>query len=336
MPDPPIDPALELFSFGMLVLSVTACMQVLAMHRRGGVLTYEPRRPVPWNAIGCTLAALVLLNVAVSALLSNGTAVAGDETLKSPSVSTLVSGMILQLVIVLGFLLVVAVLSKATLNDVGLPATLRMLVRDVLVGAAACLTALAPVHTVQQVMMFLVFGKPTTSAHPFIKRVIESPDSGLLLWTGVATVIVAPICEEITFRLLLQGWLERWEDKRLGWRHMAAESPAIDQDLLISSETETNAPRPSTEIVPALANPEPPRRGIGGLRYGWFPIIVSAAVFGIAHVGYGPEPVPIFLLGLVLGYVYQRTHRIVPSIVAHALFNLFTIFVLWRMLYSHG
>ena len=34
---------------------------------------------------------------------------------------------------------------------------------------------------------------------------------------------------------------------------------------------------------------------------------------------------------LLLGYVYQRTHRIVPSIVAHGLFNLLTMLTLWRM-----
>jgi membrane protease YdiL (CAAX protease family) len=38
----------------------------------------------------------------------------------------------------------------------------------------------------------------------------------------------------------------------------------------------------------------------------------------------------------VLGFLYQRTHRIIPGIVAHALFNLFTMIILWRMVYHHG
>jgi membrane protease YdiL (CAAX protease family) len=94
-------------------------------------------------------------------------------------------------------------------------------------------------------------------------------------------------------------------------------------------------------MSPVVANDlsfesEPPRRGIAGLPYGWFPILISSIAFGLAHFGYGPEPVPLFLLALVLGHLYQRTHRIIPGIVAHALFNLFSMIILWRVLYHHG
>ena len=82
-----------------------------------------------------------------------------------------------------------------------------------------------------------------------------------------------------------------------------------------------------------MVKPTPPRKGVLGLPHGTFPIFVSALLFGLAHFGYGPEPVPIFMLGLALGFVYQRTHKIVPSIVAHSLFNLFTMVVLWRTIF---
>ena len=61
------------------------------------------------------------------------------------------------------------------------------------------------------------------------------------------------------------------------------------------------------------------------------PILISSVLFALAHFGYGPEPVPLFFLALILGYVYQRTHRIIPCIVTHALFNLVTVIALWRM-----
>jgi membrane protease YdiL (CAAX protease family) len=42
-----------------------------------------------------------------------------------------------------------------------------------------------------------------------------------------------------------------------------------------------------------------------------------------------PDPVALFILALVLGTLYYRTHRIVPSIVTHAAFNATTLLLLW-------
>lgn len=38
-----------------------------------------------------------------------------------------------------------------------------------------------------------------------------------------------------------------------------------------------------------------------------------------------PDPVPLFLLALTFGYLYQRTHRITPSLLLHAAFNAMSI-----------
>src|SRR6476620_8349482 len=116
MPQPPIDPALELFEIGTLLLSIVACMNVIFMRRSGPVLPYEPRRPVPWGAIGGILAATFLLFTAISAL-------GGDEG-GSPqplAPSSLIVAMLEQLFIVGGFLFLIAVLTKATPRDLGLP-----------------------------------------------------------------------------------------------------------------------------------------------------------------------------------------------------------------------
>jgi membrane protease YdiL (CAAX protease family) len=42
-----------------------------------------------------------------------------------------------------------------------------------------------------------------------------------------------------------------------------------------------------------------------------------------------PDPVPLFFFALVLGTIYYRTHRILPTIVTHAAFNATTLLVLW-------
>src|SRR6476660_2062112 len=140
MPQPPIDPALELFEIGTLLLSIVACMNVIFMRRSGPVLPYEPRRPVPWGPVVCILAAYFLS----AALL----APRGDDADSSQPVapSALIVGILVELSIVGGILFFVAVLTKATPRDLGLPANVDQWMRDLCIGGAACLAALAPVH----------------------------------------------------------------------------------------------------------------------------------------------------------------------------------------------
>lgn len=65
-------------------------------------------------------------------------------------------------------------------------------------------------------------------------------------------------------------------------------------------------------------------RELRGFRAGW-PIVVSATLFAGIHVAHGPDFVALFLLSLGQGYLYQRTHRIVPVILVHLLMNLFSM-----------
>jgi len=60
-----------------------------------------------------------------------------------------------------------------------------------------------------------------------------------------------------------------------------------------------------------------PRR----IPLGLVPILISSSTFAALHAGYGPDPIPIFILALGLGYVYSRTHRIWPGLVLHMSLN---------------
>jgi membrane protease YdiL (CAAX protease family) len=44
---------------------------------------------------------------------------------------------------------------------------------------------------------------------------------------------------------------------------------------------------------------------------------------------FAPDPIPLFFFAVVLGLLYQRTHRLVPSIVLHALLNFCSLAVFW-------
>lgn len=322
MPDISHDSLLNAFVVGSMVLSAIAGLQLAVLRRSGPLLQFEPRQPVPWNFSGALLPILLLGMTIFEQWHSHGKA-------KDMQASGLLNYIVGQSVVVGGFLFVVAVLSGASRFDLGLPRNFRQVLGDCFIGAIACLAALAPIHIVQICFVWWLFPNEKTSGHPLIKMVESGPlDFTLLLLTGVTAVLVAPVCEEIMFRLLLQGWLEKWEDRRLHWRSRDQAAHQNIESAASGANIDLTADQPPDD--------SPPRIGAFGIAHGWVPILVSATLFGIAHYGYGPEPVPLFLFGLVLGYLYQRTHRILPGIVAHALFNLFTMIVLWRMLYHHA
>lgn len=63
--------------------------------------------------------------------------------------------------------------------------------------------------------------------------------------------------------------------------------------------------------------------------FGGVPIVISSLTFALMHWNQGAAAAPLFLFALVLGFLYFQTHRLLPSIVAHAMLNLFTMLNLW-------
>jgi membrane protease YdiL (CAAX protease family) len=51
----------------------------------------------------------------------------------------------------------------------------------------------------------------TDDSHPLTRILADSRDPGVILLCLVSAVIIAPISEELVFRLVLQGWLESLE-----------------------------------------------------------------------------------------------------------------------------
>ncbi len=185
--------------------------------------------------------------------------------------------------------------------------------------------------------------------HPTLDLI--SPDASWLtiLSAWWMAVLVAPIAEEIFFRGVLQGWLSRLfvndlrpEAKLIGGWPVGqliagnAESVSFDQQLHPSrnavSTAESISANAQVETNPyeSPTNPsnKPRRASDESLFYvaqSWVPVVVSAVLFGLVHLGQGPAPIPIFVFGLGLGLIYRQTGSIVPCIVAHFMLNCFSM-----------
>jgi membrane protease YdiL (CAAX protease family) len=324
MPQPPIDPVFALF-IGTLASASLATWFVLG--RRRPILAYEPRDPVPWTLVAPLLILLLVL-MRISSVMFGEEPPPLDELAGPLQMSNqILTVAAMQLAIFGTLLAATVVLSGATQRDVGLPEFVDQFGRDVKIGVVAWMAALLPVYAVQSLLAMTVGEE---SSHPLIRMVQREPSGPLMFVAFISAVIVAPICEECAFRLLLQGWLEKWEDRWLGWRTRltavaASTLPPVTDEVEPASPPRTIAAGSTAVFAEPI---EPPRRGLARLPVGWAPILVSSLLFALAHLGYGPDPVALFVLAVMLGYVYQRTHRIIPCIVTHMLFNFTTLAIL--------
>ena len=187
--------------------------------------------------------------------------------------------------------------TQATQEDLGLSEDGRQMAKEVFIGCLGFLAATLPVLSLQFIVTKLV-----PYHHPIFDMLSSGDNSRLWLVAGISAAVVAPITEEFFYRAVLQGWLERLA---LGTR---------DGISLQKVESDEGEQRVKLVREPVEA------------RAVW-PIWVSAAVFALMHFGQGAAPIPLLLLGALLGYIYRQTHRLIPCMVLHCLFNTFSLII---------
>lgn len=306
--------------------SLLALAALFLRHIDGRPLVpYEPRRRVPWNGWAALLLVTPMLLNVVSRLATMeppagdfaAPAKADDAAHDAPSGDdsehfirdTALTSLTLTLLAVAVWA-GLATLTGATAHDLGFPANRRQLARDVGLGSVAFLATLTPIYFLQIVLSYVI---EPEHGHPFVEEFSREPSLGLILGIGFAAVVAAPVFEETAFRLVLLGWLEKAE-----LAGKAVEVSAESEQATAAEDVDGAACSSDMHVV--QADPSPSR--------GWLPITASGMLFGLAHWGHGVAPVPLALLGIVLGYLYHRTHRIVPSITCHLLFNGLTMWLL--------
>lgn len=126
----------------------------------------------------------------------------------------------------------------------------------------------------------------TEKQHPIIEALSDESTPVRIVLGGISAVVVAPFAEEFFFRVILQGWLESF----------GTTTPAA---LTESREPTDHTPWPGA-------------------------VLIAALIFALLHLDHGTAPIPLFFLALALGYLYQRTHRLLPSVTVHFCLNAFS------------
>jgi len=323
------------FCFGLWIRA-TYCVV-----SRSPLVAFEPRRPAPWSVVELLLIGLLgVVVVGVTQQISRAwlELPAGvwqlEELAPRQQIGALVFFSIASGVSCLLALWVCRRVAGATLHDLGL--VRDKVGRDLILGLAGFAMLIVPMLTMHVALQMLF---PVSESHPFIEILSKEPRLGLLLPIAVAAVIIAPMVEETFFRVILQGWLERLaveQEADLGSprSHWVGSEPAREQPSGVTTDADTASAAPAhdaecaatSETAPGCAEPA----AIGETSAGYpqsrvgqaVPILLSSLAFALAHLGHGLAPIPLFFLAIGLGYLYQRTHRLLPCLVIHFLVNL--------------
>lgn len=297
----------------LILTSLGAWIAAVRRIRSGrSLVTFEPRRLVPWGFLDLAIAICLgfLLQVFARWALAGVDAIPETDIPKTDSLPDLGPEQQTWLVLtVAGASMAGAILSLLALL-IRTPSTLRdagwvsvRTGRDIWLGVSA-FVMLAPIAYGIQILLVRWFA----SKHPLIEMLQASPRWTLLASAGFSAVLVAPVVEEYLYRVLLQGWLEK-----------LAALPDDTGRLLLG-----DSPQPPS--LPADADPSSQRETPNVTKHpDWWPLFVSALIFALLHWGNGPDWVALFVFALGLGYLYQQTHRVLPSIVAHLLLNAWSL-----------
>jgi len=294
----------------LVAVSVPSAAALVVLHwqlrKTTPILSYEPRRPVPWKGIDVLmfigilfLAEIVCLKIGM--LMTGIQLPTNDTQLDSQQQSLkLVAQFISSLMtFVIG---AVAISSRVGASPTDLGWNLRRVPYDLKCGAIAFVMTVPIVFLVQ-----LCLTKVVPYEHPVITLIDKRPGGAMLVVLTVSTVVIAPLFEEFLFRVLLQGWLEKLEESLLT---KLRKEPIVNE---LSTRSENDS-LPPAETEQSQAN-------LFGLTPGFLPIAVSSLVFSLMHIGQGPAIVPLFIFAVVLGFLYRQTHRLLPSFTVHFLLN---------------
>jgi membrane protease YdiL (CAAX protease family) len=163
-------------------------------------------------------------------------------------------------------------------------------------GGVACLLV-APIAYGLNAVLALYYYKP--EPHPVVKAMQDDATGATAVLIVLTAVILAPAWEELYFRGIFLPWLPKLFARLSGWVTEPVPSPA-EADL-----AENIHPKPAPGLTPTdiAAN------------------VLTSLFFAGLHAAQWPAPIPLFVLSLTLGLLYQRTGSLWAPFALHATFN---------------
>jgi membrane protease YdiL (CAAX protease family) len=203
------------------------------------------------------------------------------------------------------------------------------------------------------------------AAHPLIILLGESHNLATLLFCVLVAVVTAPLVEELVFRLVIQGWMEKvelggwWQATRgavslllasaifasLHFRVSAAPLDAKVTMFLFACHAVGSLVTIAFALSLLRLGVDASLEDLGIVRQklgrdvlvGLLAFVAIAAPIYLLQYALlkvfprdiAPDPITIFFFALMLGFLYLRTHRIVASVVLHMCLNATSVAMAW-------
>ncbi len=307
---------LQLVSVGVLVGSCAGWVVVFRrMVRRQPLLPRIQRPPAPWGLLDLLLATVVLMTFqllnafVLTKELGTDPARGWDKLPLNDVALVLCCEPAANLVAIAVALAAIGLRTRARLPDFGI--SLRQVREDLWLGTVAFVILAPPVYGLQRVLTIWF-----PYDHPLISVLQKNPQPILHAAVFFSAVVAAPVVEELFYRVLWQGWLQAFAQRRSDFLQLVLGNPVapvpISGDGPISDGANGAAPARPQQFSSEM-----------------FAILASSALFASMHISQGAAPIPLFVLALGLGYLMARTGRVLPCIVVHVLLNACSLAMLW-------
>ena len=145
--------------------------------------------------------------------------------------------------------------------------------------------------------------------HQQIKLITEYPQLPLRIIIFVVAVVIASLFEEMIFRGLFQTTIRSYLEARpsnAGFRLKPADGGSMLDPATLGSDQ------------------NPPLAGRRGSGKAWLAIVISSGLFTTIHADTGHWPA-LFVLGICLGYAYEKSGSLFRPIFIHSFFNAVSI-----------
>ena len=317
---------LGLAPFLLVTLAVWSVIMTTPITRRA-LLHREPFSLARWDFLDILLAvglyftcnALVFLVASGWLLLTDSIASGELATMKPPETMTalFVLAPIATLLAVLTSTFAIKWRTGQSLSHLGW--SLKRFPRDARLALAATFLTLPLVYFIQA---FITSLPGMQYEHPTMKILEGAKSPGTWFAIGFTVIIVAPISEEFFFRSIIQGWIEKMVQRlhRQG-----------------SDQLPTDDPSPAAAGEAGIFDNGDPPAGPSPIKMSWLhrmaPIFLTSFLFSAAHWNHGGGWVALLFFSFSLGFLYHKTHRLLPCILLHMALNTVSLVAFYLVMH---